>query len=274
MEIEGSNPSAPTRYRIEVKDVVISYDEGTGVVDLKSQIRHLVCLQTIDSEIYTLKNEKELKPKEIEAIEASFAEKKKNLAALEEALLNLQKQRKERELELGSKEEGIKKLQTQLYQLKTNKEYQAMLQQMEGERANASVIEDAILGLFDQADKVKNDVAREKQRLEEEEKVLVVEKQKIEDRIKEIDDRLAQLEAQRKQVIPDIEPKMLNQYERILSNRDGLAIVSVKDNSCGGCNMFVPPQVINLIRMYERIITCEVCNRILYIENEGNSDLH
>lgn len=238
------------------------------MTDLKAQIGHLVHLQMIDSEIYTLKNEKELKPKEIESIEASFAEKKKHLAALEEGLLNLQKQRKDKELELASREENIKKLQTQLYQLKTNKEYQAMLQQMEGEKANASVIEDHLLGLFDQADKIKNDITQEKQMLKEEEKVCQEQKKVIQDRIREIGDRLAQLEAQRKQIIPNIDPKMLAQYERILHNRDGLAIVSVKDNSCQGCNMYVPAQVINLIRMYERIITCEVCNRILYINED------
>jgi len=237
------------------------------VVDLKSQISQLVHLQTIDSEIYVLKNEKELKPKEIEAIDAAFEEKKKHLAVLEQTLLSFQKQRKDKELELASKEEGIKKLETQLYQLKTNREYQAMLQQIQDAKADASVIEDQILGLFDQADKIKNDSSQEKQRLQEEEKVAEEQKRRIQDRLKEIDERIAQLEAQRKQITPVLDKKMLTQYERILLNRDGLAIVSVKDNSCGGCNMFVPPQVINLIRMYERIITCEVCNRILYIEN-------
>jgi len=237
------------------------------VVDLKSQISQLIHLQTIDSEIYALKNEKELKPKEIEAIDAAFQEKKKHLADLEQTLLNFQKQRKDKELELASKEESNKKLQTQLYQLKTNKEYQAMLQQIQDVKADASVIEDQILGLFDQADKIKNDISQEKKRYEEEGKVAEEEKRNIQDRIKEIDERIAQLEAQRKQITPLLDKKILTQYERILLNRDGLAIVRVKDNSCGGCNMLVPPQVINLIRMYERIITCEVCNRILYIED-------
>ena len=240
-----------------------------AVIDLKSEISQLIHLQTIDSEIYVLKNEKELKPKEIEAIEAAFEEKKKHLAALEQALLNFQKQRKDKELELASKEGSTKKLETQLYQLKTNKEYQAMMQQIQDAKADASVIEDQILGLFEQSDRIKNDISQEKQGHQEEEKVAEAEKKNIRDRIEEIDERIAQLEAQRKQIIPALDKKMLTQYERILLNRDGLAIVSVKDNSCGGCNMFVPPQVINLIRMYERIITCEVCNRILYIENEG-----
>lgn len=244
------------------------------MTDLKAQIGHLVQLQKIDSEIYYLKAEKELKPREIETIDAAFAEKKKHMAELEAASLDLQKKRKDKELELASKDEGVKKLQGQLYQLKTNKEYQAMLQQIEGEKANASVIEDQILEIFEQLDRVKNEVNTEKQRLQEEEKACQQRKRVIEDRIKEIDDRLAQLEGQRKQILPNLEPKMLAQYERILHNRDGLAIVNVEDNSCQGCNMFVPPQVINLIRMYERIITCEVCNRILYIRNEGNPDLH
>ena len=88
----------------------------------------------------------------------------------------------------------------------------------------------------------------------------------VELRIKEIDGRLDVLQAQRKQVAPGIDAKVFSMYERILKSRDGLAIVSVKDNSCSGCNMNVPPQVINLIKMYDSVITCEVCNRILYIK--------
>ncbi|MBM3249483.1 MAG: hypothetical protein FJZ09_01370 [Candidatus Omnitrophica bacterium] len=235
-------------------------------MDLKSQIISLVKLQVIDSEIFKLKAEKEAKPAEIRAFEAAFEEKKQNLATLEKKLLDLQKQRKDKELELAAKEEEAKKLQNQLYSLKTNKEYQAMLQEIQNKKADGSVFEDQILVLFDEADKVKTETEQEKLRLKEEEKVFLQQKNTVEARIKDIDDRLSVLDAQRKQALADIDPKILSQYERILSNRDGLAIVDVKNNSCGGCNMFVPPQVINLIKMYERIITCEICNRILYIE--------
>ena len=235
-------------------------------VDLKSQLSGLVKLQTVDSEIYSLRLEKSAKPEELKVMEAAFEAKKAHLAELDKKSLDLQKQRKDKELELASKEEAIKKLQGQLYSLKTNKEYQTMLQQIQDAKADSSVIEDKLLELFDKADAVKNEVEKEKQKLKDEEKVFAAEKKKIDDRVKEIDDRLAQLEAQRKQALQDIDPKILGQYERILANRDGLAIVTVKGNSCGGCNMFVPPQVINLIKMYEHIITCEMCNRILYID--------
>ena len=238
-------------------------------VDLKSQIAGLVKLQAVDSEIHGLNLEKAAKPEEIKIAEAAFEAKKQNLAALEKNLLDLQKQRKDKEGELAAKEEGTKKLQSQLFSLKTNKEYQTMLQQIQDSKADASVIEDKILVLFDEADKVKVETEKEKLRLKDEEKLFLEQKKKVEDRIREIDGRLVQLDAQRQQVIPEVDPKILSQYERILSGRDGLAIAEVKDNSCGGCNMFVPPQVVNLIKMYERIITCEICNRILYIPDDG-----
>ncbi len=236
--------------------------------NLKAQVSSLVNLQGIDSQIHSLKLEKEALPQEIKAIEASFEEKKQYFVGLEKTSLDLQKQRKDRELELASNEESIKKLQGQLYSLKTNKEYQTMLKQIDDAKADGSVIEDKILEVMEKTDKIKIDIEKEKERLKEEEKIFNQQKSKVQDRVKEIDDRLSQLDAQRKQAMPEIDPKILAQYERILASRDGLAIVSVKDDSCGGCNMFVPAQVINLIKMHERLITCEVCNRILYIENE------
>lgn len=237
-------------------------------INLKAQLNILIQLQTIDAEIYALREEKELRPAEIKGLESAFEEKKQRLADLEKEALDLQKQKKERELELASNEESVKKLQTQLYQLKTNKEYQVMLQQIQDAKADGSVVEDKLIELFDRMDKVRIEAEQEKQRLKEEETIFNAKVKEIENRIKEIEARLAQLEAQRKQIIPDVDKQILNQYERILFNREGLAIVSASDNSCRGCNMQVPPQVINLIRMYERLITCEICNRILYIEDE------
>jgi predicted nucleic acid-binding Zn-ribbon protein len=237
--------------------------------DLKSQIISLVELQKLDTEIYVLRGELAAKPTQIKVLEAAFEEKKKHLADIEKAVLDLQKVRKDRELELATKEEAAKKLQTQLYSLKTNKEYQAMLQQIQDAKADASLSEDKILEALDKGEQLKAEMEKEKQRLKEEEQAFSAEKKKIEDRVKEIEGRLAQLDAQRKQVVPNVDPKILGQYERILVSRDGLAIVGVKDNSCKGCNMFVPPQVINLIKMYERIITCEVCNRMLYIGDDS-----
>jgi len=235
-------------------------------VDLKAQIISLVRLQELDSEIYFLGKEKAAKPEEIKALEAAFELKKQDLLDLEKKSLDLQKQRKEKELELATNAEGVKKLSGQLFSLKTNKEFQLMQQQIADAQADGAVIEEKILIFFEESDKIKAQIDLENSKLKNEEKVFLQQKKLVESRSEEIGGRLSQLDAQRKQIIPDIDPKMLQEYEKILHSRDGLAMVTVKDNSCGGCHMLVPPQVINLIKMYEHIITCEVCNRILYIK--------
>lgn len=239
-----------------------------AVPDLKTQIANLAKLQMVDTEIYTLKREKEMIPQEIKLLEAAFEEKKSSLAQAEKVSLDLQKQKKDKEGELAQKEEATKKLQGQLYQLKTNKEYQTMLQQIADSKADGSVIEDKILELMDKFDQSKADIDKEKQKLQQEEKVFNEQKKKVDERLKVIDGRLSQLDAQRNQAASNVAKEILSEYDRILKNRDGLAIVTVKGDSCQGCNMSVPPQVINLIKMYDRIITCEICNRILCIGDE------
>ena len=238
-------------------------------LNLKIQLQNLRVLQEVDSVIHSLRKEKELLPQEMSVFEAAFEEKKQQLQSAEKKSLELQKLRKERELELATKEEAAKKLQGQLFSLKTNKDYQTMLQQIQDAKADASVIEDKILEVLSQLDKTKDEVTAEKAKLADEEKVFFVKKKNIEDKIKEIDDRLKQLDVKRDQAIVGVDQKILTQYERVLHSRDGLALASVNNDSCGGCNMRTPKQVINLIKMYDRIITCEMCNRILYIEEDA-----
>ncbi|MCK9431644.1 MAG: C4-type zinc ribbon domain-containing protein [Candidatus Omnitrophica bacterium] len=235
------------------------------VSDLKNQISNLIKIQEFDYQIYSLSAKKADKPQEIKRLSDAFELKKQNLVLLEKQSLEIQKQRKEKELELAANAEGIKKLSGQLFSLKTNKEFQTMQQQIADAKADGSVIEERILVSFEEADKIKAQIDSENIKLKEEEKIYLQQKKDVESSVKEIDDQLVQLETQRKQIIPEIDPKIFQEYERILSSREGLAIVPVEHNSCGGCHMLVPPQVINLIKMYSHIITCEVCNRILYI---------
>jgi predicted nucleic acid-binding Zn-ribbon protein len=234
--------------------------------DLKTQIIGLIKLQELDSEIYVLGNEKTALPQGIKTISSAFELKKQDLVVLEKQALDLQKQRKEKELELATNAEGVKKLSGQLFSLKTNKEFQLMQQQIADIKADGSIIEEKILIFFEESDKIKALIEAGNLKLKDDENIFLQQKKLLDLRNEEIAGRLSQLDAQRKQIIPDIDPKMLHEYEKILHSREGLAIVTVNDNSCGGCHMLVPPQVINLIKMYEHIITCEVCNRILYIK--------
>jgi len=238
------------------------------VSNLQDQLRILIELQAIDSKIYQLQKEREILPIRIQEMQLNFEEKKKSLNNLEESSKALQLKRKEKELELAAKEENINKLQKQLYQLKTNKEYQTMVKEIDGLRADNSFVEEQIINILDEIDKFKNQIDKEKQHLSDEEKKFNEEKTTIESEIKKIEEELAQLDFKRKQVTANVDPKILSRYERVLKSKDSIAIVPVKDGACQGCFMSLPPQVINEIKMKDRFVSCEVCTRILYIEDE------
>jgi hypothetical protein len=234
-------------------------------IDLKLQLERLIGLQDIDKRIYRLNEEALLLPEEIKKLEAAFEEKKAGVAAAEKRLLDVQKQRKEKELELAAKDESAKKLQSQLYALKTNQEYQAMLRQINDAKADSSVIEDALIALFDAADKAKQQVDQEKAILAREEKGFAEQKLKVDARMKEIAAEIAAEQARRNVILPGIDAKVLAQYERVLKIRAGQAITAIENENCTGCGMRVTKQTENLVRLKESLVTCDVCNRILYI---------
>ncbi|MDD4909997.1 MAG: C4-type zinc ribbon domain-containing protein [Candidatus Omnitrophica bacterium] len=237
-------------------------------VSIREQIKKLLELQNVDSEIYRLNREKEDKPALLKQMEAAFEEKKALLQRLEDERKALLLKRKEKEGQLAQKEEQAKKLEGQLFQIKTNKEYTAMRKEIAGIKADNSLIEDEIISLFEQADNKDKEIDAEKKRLQEEEARFNSEKKAVDERVKEIDALINTLKEKRGQMAPLIEKSVLAQYERILKNRDGSAIVAVKDNCCGGCFINLRPQVINEIKMNERLVFCGSCSRILCIDNE------
>jgi uncharacterized protein len=218
------------------------------IVSIKEQIRFLAQMQVIDGKIHGLRRENE--------------------QALEEENKNLAKRRKEKEIDLGSKEENIKKLNSQLPSLKTNKEYHAMLSEITSFKTDISVLEEDILKIMDEQDALKGKLAKEKAYLAGEDKKFQEEKKKIDEHVKEIECAISDLTAKRNQITPSIDKRIYAIYERILKGKDGLALVAVKDYSCQGCYIGVTSQVVNEIKMYDKIVTCESCARILYLEEE------
>lgn len=236
-------------------------------VNVQDQIKKLIELQKIDGEIYELKVTLREKPAALSEVQARFEDKKAGLKALEEKLKEVQVKRSTLEGDLKTKEAAITKANNDLSAIKTNKEYTAKISEIEGIKADKSIIEEKILVSFDEADGVKAEVEKEKAHLAEEEKKYQAEKAAVEAAVKEIEARVKVLENQRGQIVPDIDANILQRYEKILGNKAGLAIVPVKGNSCGGCYMNVPAQVINEIQMHDKFIACEMCTRILYLED-------
>jgi len=174
--------------------------------------------------------------------------------------------RKEKELDLESRETNIKKLQTQLYQMKTNKEYTAMQQEIERAKADKSAVEDDIIKLLDEIDVNSKEIAREKEALKIEEDKMMKEKTSFSAAGKEKEVKVSALKEARKALAEKVDKTMLAKYDRILKSKNGLAMASVKGDACQGCFRVMPPQVINEVKMRQELIFCGNCARILYIE--------
>ena len=237
-------------------------------ISVKEQIKKLVGLQNIDEKIYDIKHELEEKPAVIEQLKQDFEHSKSTLNALEEQHKNLLVTRKELELQLKTKEEGIAKANADLSAIKTNKEYTAKMHEIEGVKADKSQIEDKILGSYDEAEDLQKKIAEEKEKVAAREKVYLEKKKEIESQVQQLEAQTKELEAERNKLTPDIDKNTLSLYERILANKGGRAIVPIENNACGGCYMNVTHQAINLVKMGEQMVFCEVCARILYLKED------
>lgn len=239
-------------------------------INIEEQLDLLVKLQGFDAQIYRMRKEGTEKPELIKSLENQKIQVETAIKDIEEKIRAVQLKRKQREMDLQSKEESVKKLQAQLYQLKTNKEYQTMRHEIDGVKADNSLLEDEILSLMDEIDRLNREFAEKKEKFSEENRRIDTEKKKVEDDIKVTDEKISGLESERKKLAAGIDKEVLSHYERILVNRAGLALVAVKNYACQGCFINLPPQVINEIRMKDKLIVCESCARILYIEDESN----
>ena len=234
--------------------------------NLKEQIKLLVELQGLDTQIFRLEDELEAIPETIKRREEEFGEKSANLKKLEDDMKALLMKRKEKEGDLEAKEGTIKKYQQQLNQVKTNKEYTALQAEIGRVKADNSLVEEAILNLFDEIDAGNKNIAKEKEFLKSEEAKFNEEKKKFAAQTDRIKAELEGLKKQREGLSAKVDKIILKKYERIIKSKDGLAVVTIANDACQGCFRVMPPQVVNEIKMNNELVFCENCARILYLE--------
>ncbi|MCK4248397.1 MAG: hypothetical protein KAX15_01310 [Candidatus Omnitrophica bacterium] len=240
---------------------------------MKEQMKLLIKLQEIDKQIFEINSDKEIKPAKFEELKAAYEAEQVHLAELNEELKGLQVRRKDQEGELEAKEVNIKKYQTQLSQVKTNKEYSALQHEIDGLKADSSLIEDKILKIMEEVDSLDTKIRNEQERLKKEEIQMKEKEDLITRELTEIDRKLFSLSNEREKIIPEIKPEVLARYEKIQNKKsDGIALVKIEDDSCQGCNMILPPQVISEVIIGTRIHNCESCVRLLYYEPKENND--
>jgi len=238
------------------------------MADLIDTLRQL---QELDSKLYTFHRQQEQKPLELEQAKQVVAEQEAKARAAEAHLKQLQLQHKEREIELATQDATVKKLQLQLLQVKTNKEYTALQHEIEQTKADISLIEEGILQVLESIDQAASDRRAQLAQLEQRRVEFQQQEARLAQELKAVEEQVAGLQRHRQEIMPLVQREALSLYERTLASRDGLAMVPLVNESCGGCHMVQPPQIVNEAYLRAKLVTCDNCNRILYVEDSSNA---
>lgn len=200
------------------------------------------------------------------------------LEAKKEEVLLSKVQADRLELELKSNDETVAKLRASLNSAKTNKEYSALLTQLNTTKADNSKVETQTFELLkdietDEAEcgEIQNQIDEQKQTLDQtrkESEALAVKYQK----------QIDEIQAEWDQIAESIPAEQLETFKRVAETYDGQAVVEVEQQegnkgaySCGGCFMGVPAESVNMLMTKDDIIRCPNCTRILIFSNENEN---
>jgi len=232
---------------------------------VNAELDTLIELQGHDSKIASLEAEAARLPKQIEAIQASLAEAKKTVDAFKTKIDQTKKdlRAKEKDLEVHAAKRA--KEETRLYEVKTNKEYSAVLLEIEEVKQIKAKTEEEILGLMEMQERLAVDVKEAEGRLKTREEQARQDEGVVRVKLAKVEQELAVVRAERTSRARELPAALLASYDRIMKARAGTAVASVGANGiCGGCRMSIRPQALLELRNATGLMTCESCGRYLY----------
>lgn len=241
---------------------------------VNTQLQYLIELQKFDLRIFQILDQQKKLPGLLLIAEAPLCELQGKLQVLKNEGESLAKQRRNAELELGAQEAQLQKVRARLSELKTNKEYQAHLFEIELARKKKDTFEEAVLALMERADQNSQAIKELEPQIEEAQKVYDLEKAKLETQAADLQQEITELEQRQQQLSQSLEHTLLSRYNRLKNLRKGFAVAEIRDGSCIGCRLQLPPQLVADVRRGDQLLDCSYCRRILYMANqlEGESD--
>jgi predicted nucleic acid-binding Zn-ribbon protein len=211
----------------------------------------------------------------IAAIPAEVARLEKDLLAVQTSvekekasLQDLQKERRRLEMELMGVETKIQKYQGQLSAVKTNKEYQAILHEIEGCKAERAALDEKILIDMEEADKTVAGSKVHDQGLQIKRAETDQGKKALASQLEVLKAEKAALEAGQAELKKGIRAAYLDPFLKVARQRKGLALAEVREGLCSGCHVRVMPKLIQEVRRSTGLITCDSCKRYLYVLEE------
>lgn len=231
---------------------------------MEIDFERLIQLQQLDMEIRELNLFLENIPPQIEEIDKKIEESALLSAAAKDKMTGSQKMRRELESEVKDIKSQIGKYKRQLNEVKTNKEYTALLKEIEESEKKVDRLEEAFISEMLLEDDIQKEIKTAGQRHTETQATLTREKELLFQKKSETEEKLRVLGQRREELLPSIPPEQFNLYLRISHKKGGTALSPVTDDFCSLCHVRVRPQVLNELLSAGKLILCENCGRILY----------
>jgi predicted nucleic acid-binding Zn-ribbon protein len=232
---------------------------------MNPDLEKLVRLHQAESELKRLDSELAEVPRFRSELNERVARDRGRLEAAREALETTQKNRRQHEGEVQELEAKRTKYKGQLMEVKTNKEYTAMLHEIETVEREIRSREDQILEEMERGETLTLDVAREEEAFRSVEKAAETEGAELDARGARLEDERKRVATERDRVAADVPEEPLRLYQRVAKLR-GTGMAEARDEMCQTCHVKLRLQMWVEIRHNEALYQCPACNRILYYE--------
>jgi uncharacterized protein len=233
-------------------------------LELEQQLKTVFEAQKVCTQI--IANEKKISsvPKRMHEIEATLAELADRVERGSNVVEELDKDRRNKEKEIEADKEKVRKFESKLYEVKTNKEYQALLKEIEAAKGTNDKTEEEVLLLMEKIEELKKDVDTAKKELKKKEAEAAVERKKLDEELHSVDAVVEDLKKTRDTLLAMVDNDLKTTFLTLMERRDGLAVVNVRNGVCLGCFMNIPPQLFIEATKNRQMILCPSCNRIFY----------
>lgn len=226
-------------------------------------------LQRIDLALKAIEEDRDRYPKEMKKLDEKQNLEKERILKEREKLESLEKERRQKEKALTGEQDKIKRSEGKMSEVKTNKEYQALLTEIETFKEAVGRVEEEILVVMDEIEEVKKQLSKR-------EKEITVTLEKVEAEKRDIQEKMSQGEVlwkeklERKESLSkQVESGLFKLYNMLREKRQGIGMVNVRHETCQGCYVNVPPQMFIEVQKNNSLIRCPNCNRILYWDGNG-----
>lgn len=232
---------------------------------VEQRLKSLYQLQTILSEIDRIKQIRGELPMEVKDLEDEIAGLSTRIEKYTQEIVELQNKLQGEKAKIAQADSLIARYKEQLDNVRNNREFDLLTKEVEYQTLEIELCEKHIYEYGRAIENKKADIAATQEVLEDRRHTLGEKKDELQEIVSETKEQEEDLRMQAKALEPKIgDERLLTAFKRIRKNaRNGLGIVYVERNACGGCFNRIPPQKQAEIKMHKKIIVCEYCGRIM-----------